>query len=383
MSDDNFTEVSSEGWLSRIGKSITGMLVGGAMAVIAFPLLWWNEGRSVHTYQGLTEGEKIAVDVSADRVEPSNDGKLVHVTGRAEGKDTVSDSIFAVSAPGLIRLKREVELFQWIEKKESHKRKKFGGGEETTTEYTYKTDWDSKVHNSAEFRKPEGHSNPPPAYKPQSFSSHDASLVAFRLPDFLINSWSDYKPHPLPAADQLPESLRGKATLRDDWLYVSANADAPQVGDARVKFESIPAGDASVLARQVKDTFEAYATKAGTSIARIASGVHSKESMFASAKSENKMMTWLLRAAGFFLMFLGLTFVLSPLKVLADVIPFMGSVVGVGTGLIAFLLSVIGSSLTVALAWVWYRPLLGVALLIVTAGGIYFLAGAFKKKAAA
>ncbi len=383
MSENNFTEVSSESWLSRIGKSITGMLVGGAMAVIAFPLLWWNEGRSVHTYQGLAEGERITVNVSADRVEASNDGRLVHVTGRAEGKDTVSDATFAVSAPGLIKLRRKVELYQWIEKKESHTKKKLGGSEETTTEYSYKMDWDSKVHNSAEFHKPEGHSNPPPAYSKQDFSSHDATLAAFRLPDFLISDWSDYRPHTSPSADKLPEPLRSKAINRDDWLYISANADAPQVGDTRVKFESIPAGDASVLARQVKDTFEPYATKAGTSIARIASGVQSKESMFAAAKSENKMMTWLLRGAGFLLMFIGLTLVLNPLKVVADVIPFVGSIVGFGTGLMAFLSSIVGSSLTIALAWVRYRPLLGVAMLIVAAGGIYFLKGAFKKKASA
>ena len=71
--------------------------------------------------------------------------------------------------------------------------------------------------------------------------------------------------------------------------------------------------------------------------------------------------------------------VLSPLKVLADVVPFIGSIVGAGTGFIAFLLSVIGTFITIALAWLWFRPALGIALLLVAASGIYLLAKAFSK----
>jgi len=381
--DNNFTEVSSTGWFARIGNAIAGVVVGIILVVIAFPLLWWNEGRSVHTYQGLAEGEKIALDASADRIDSANNGKLIHVTGRAWGKDKVVDDAFGVSSPELIKLNRRVELYQWIEKKESQTRKKFGGGEETITEYTYKKDWDSEVHHSTEFHKREGHSNPSPAYVTKTFSSHDAALGAFHLPDFLISAWNDYKPQPLPAADQLPALLHGKATVRGDWLYVAADADTPHVGDARVKFESIPAGDASVLAGQVNETFQPHATKAGTSIAQIASGVQSKEFMFAAAKADNQTMTWVLRGAGFLLMFLGLVLVLNPLKVLADVIPFIGSLVGAGTATIAFLLSMTGSSLTISLAWVWYRPLVGVAMLAVAAVAIHFLRGAFRKKTAA
>ena len=380
---DNFTEVSSTGWFARIGSSIAGMVVGIIPVVIAFTLLWWNEGSSVHTYQGLAEGEKIALDASADRVDSANNGKLVHVTGRARGKDKVVDDAFGVSSLELIKLNRRVELYQWIEKKESETKKKFGGSEETITEYSYKKDWDSKVHRSTEFRKPGGHTNPSPVYATQSFSSRDASLGAFHLPDFLISGWNDYKPHPLPAPDQLPAPLHGKATVRGDWLYVGADADTPKVGDARVKFESIPAGDASVLASQVNETFQPYATTAGTSIARISSGVQSKELMFAAAQTDNNIITWVLRGAGFLLMFLGLAFILNPLKVLADVIPFIGSLVGAGTATIAFFLSVTGSSLTISLAWVWYRPVVGIAMLAVAAGAIHFLRGAIRKKSAA
>ena len=40
---DSFTEVTSQGWGSRLLASIKGVLVGGAFFLGAFPLLVWNE----------------------------------------------------------------------------------------------------------------------------------------------------------------------------------------------------------------------------------------------------------------------------------------------------------------------------------------------------
>lgn len=382
MSDDTFTEVSHTGWLSRIGKSITGMLVGLILTVGSFPLLWWNEGRSVKTYQGLVEGEKVCVEASAEAIDPANDGKLVHTSARAEAKDAVADPVFGLQFPGTVKLRRNVEMFQWTEHKSTKKRTKMGGGEETVTEYTYRTEWDAKMHRSSEFHKPAGHSNPEPLYRSENFSAKQVSLGAYRLPDFLIAAWNDYKPLSPPAKETLPEALQSRAQLRDNWLYLSANPDEPKLGDLRIKFESIPAGDASVLVRQIKDTFEPYTTKTETKIARITSGVQSKESMFAAAQSENTMMTWLLRGLGLLLMFLGLVCIFQPLKILADVLPLAGRIVGAGTGLIAFLLAGIGSSLTISLAWLWYRPLLGAAILIVTVGCMVLIIRALSKKSA-
>src|SRR5688500_14793884 len=107
---DSFTETTQTGWLSRIGNSIKGVLFGAILFVAAFPLLWWNEGRSVKTAKSLAEGEKVAVHVEPNKVEAANDGKLVHMSGRAEAKDVVKDDVFGVSAPGLVKVKRLVEL---------------------------------------------------------------------------------------------------------------------------------------------------------------------------------------------------------------------------------------------------------------------------------
>lgn len=64
----------------------------------------------------------------------------------------------------------------------------------------------------------------------------------------------------------------------------------------------------------------------------------------------------------------GLNLVFKPLSVVADVLPIAGTIVGAGTGLISFLVASLGSLVTIAIAWVVYRPLLGIVLIVIAVG---------------
>ncbi len=75
-------------------------------------------------------------------------------------------------------------------------------------------------------------------------------------------------------------------------------------------------------------------------------------------------MTWLLRGVGFVLMLIGFALVFSPAKAVADVVPFLGGLVGMGTMLFATLLSLMLSLITIAAGWIFYRPLYAIALLV-------------------
>ena len=197
----------------------------------------------------------------------------------------------------------------------------------------------------------------------------------------MIDQWKDLRPMSL-GIDALKPEHREKAQLQGAWLYLLGRVDRPVNGDLRIKFDAIPAGDTSVLARQVRDTFEPYLTQVGTKISRIQAGVHSKESMFAAAQAENTLHTWLLRGLGVFLMFVGLVLVFQPFKILADILPLAGRIVGAGTGMVALLLAGMGSTLTISLAWLWYRPFLGAAVLIGTVGLMILLIRRLSKKTA-
>ena len=90
-------------------------------------------------------------------------------------------------------------------------------------------------------------------------------------------------------------------------------------------------------------------------------------------------MSWVLRGVGILLMFAGLRMILTPLAVFADVVPLFGQIVGAGTGMIAGLLAVVLSSMTMAIAWLVYRPLIGGILLVVAAGIIVMMVMRLKK----
>ena len=133
----------------------------------------------------------------------------------------------------------------------------------------------------------------------------------------------------------------------------------------------------SLVSGQQGDTFAPYQTKYNQ-IELVEKGVVSPEAMFKHAHNANSMICWALRLAGFMMMFFGLKMIFEPLRVIADVVPFIGSIVGFGTGIVAFLLAAGFSLLTIAVGWVFYRPIIGIPLLI--AGLVFLFLPLFKGK---
>ena len=81
----------------------------------------------------------------------------------------------------------------------------------------------------------------------------------------------------------------------------------------------------------------------------------------------------------------GFMAIMRPLSVLGSVIPFIGNIIGMGTGLISFVLAGTISLLVIAIAWIFVRPLLGIAILALVVGGFIYmrkLAAASKPAAA-
>ena len=142
MSEDHFSVTSSTGWFGRVGDSIKGVLFGLLLIVISVPVLFINEGRAVETRKTLEEGAKLLVTVSVEQSESVNDGKLIYFTGKAVAEGSLEDPDFKVSAEAL-KLRRNVELYQWEEDVETKTKKKLGGGEETVKTYDYTKKWTS------------------------------------------------------------------------------------------------------------------------------------------------------------------------------------------------------------------------------------------------
>lgn len=364
---DNFLESSSQSWFGRIGGAIKGMIFGLILIPVSVILLFWNESRAVTTAKSLKEGAAAVISVAFDAIQPANDQKLIHLSGEVATGETVLDPIFGVSAPAL-RLARHVEMYQWKEEKHTEKHKTLGGGEETQTTYNYTKVWSDQPMESSSFKHPEEHTNPAAFPVPKlTIAATKATLGAFKIPTPLIEKMQGDEP--LPATEdtlaKLPPGWMSKAKLSSDSIYLGNDPNTPAIGDARVTFQVLKPGTFSILAQQTGDTLAPYATHAGREIERVESGSMTAELMFQHAQSENKILTWVLRLVGFILMFIGFAAALNPLHVFADVLPFVGGIVGFGTGLVAAILGFAGSLVVIALAWLAARPLLGGVLLVV------------------
>ncbi len=387
------TEVQAESYFSRLGNSFKGIGGGLLLFLIAFPLLFWNEGRAVKRAKALETGAGAVVSVQADKVDPANEGKLVHVTAKADTKDVLTDPLFKISSTA-IRLERHVEMYQWKQNESSKTEKQLGGGTKKTTVYTYEKVWSDKPVNSAYFKEA-GHENPGFPFESEKLRANHVTLGDFLLNDSLVDRLGDSRKLPVPADYKLPATLSGKSDAA--YVHVSRKSSAPSqvsqeqpadnagdaaltepaIGDLRISWYAVVPHEVSIVARQTGKTFSAYPV-GSESILLIADSVQSAEAMFQSAQSANSAMTWFLRIAGLVMMYVGLSCVLRPLSVLMDVIPFLGDLIGAGISLISFLIALPCTLVTIAVAWIYYRPLLGIGLLVVAAALIVFL---FRKKA--
>lgn len=377
---DRFTVTTSKSWFSRLAESIKSVLVGLILFVAAFPILFWNEGRAVKTARSLEEGAGSVVSVAADPVAPGNEGKLVHVSGPISTDGPVADEDLGVQADA-VKLLRNVSMYQWIEEKKSETRKKLGGGEETVTTYTYKKDWSTSPVDSSAFQETAGHENPGEFPLPSAtFVADPVHLGAFTLSEEQLGQLNEATDLPVDAAaaESLPEGM--EATVDKGAFYMGADPATPAIGDVRISFQVVNPAQASVVGVQTASSFAPYAAEAGDTILLVEEGTHTSAEMFQTAQSANTVMTWILRGGGFLAMVLGLFLVFRPLSVLGDVVPFIGSLLGVGVGLFALIVGFALSSITIAVAWFFVRPLLGIGLLVLAVGGVVWLLKANKKK---
>lgn len=387
---DQTTVTTNTSWFSRLGSAFTGVIVG---IILIFACVWglaWNEGNAVKVARGLTEGAGIVVEAEPSPIDPAKDQELVHVVGDVAVTAPLVDPEFGVTATG-VRLDRQVEMYQWQEESSSETRTKLGGGQETVTTYTYTKVWSSTPIDSTGFQTPAGHENPQMTIEAATVYAEDATLGDFRLDEAVLSQIGGSQALPL-NAEQMGsvKSAAGQGrtlTVAQNTIYMGANPQVPAVGDTRVSYEVTPAAETSVVARQNGDGFLPYRTRNGTEILLVASGDTPAADMFQTAQDTNNFIAWAVRIGGVVLLMVGFGMILAPFGVLADVLPLAGTIVRMGTGLIGFVLGLLVGTVTIALAWLAFRPLLTAAILII-GGGIAFAVwrlgrGRDKKKLAA
>lgn len=371
-------EYETQGWFSRIGSSIKGIFGGIAIFLLAIPLIFWNECSAVDRARDLETGRGSVIAAKADTVSPKNEGALVHVVGDVKVDETLSDPLFGISVKGL-SLERKVEMYQWKENQKKEKKKKVGGKEETKTTYTYEKAWSSSAISSSNFKEEDKVNPGPLPYKGETFAAKNATLGSFALSPGITSSLGTSSKIMLTDADLKKASdLKSKdAKVHDGMFYLGKSPTSPTIGDTRITYTVRKPGLATVIAGQYGSELREWKHKnLNGSLVLTANGKKTPDELFSAAESANTIKTWVLRLVTFLMMFGGLSAVFKPLSVLADVIPFLGTLVGKAFALVAFLLSAPIWLFCVALAWFVARPLVGILLLVGAAlfmGGLIFV----------
>lgn len=360
--EGSFTEVKTTSWFERLKGAFIGLLIGLILVPGSAWMLFWNEGRAVQTARSLTEGASATVAADPARIDPALEGRLVYLAGPLSVAAPLRDPEFGVQVDRALRLVRSVEMYQWREEQRSETRSQLGGGQETVTTYSYTRGWSATQIESSRFRQPDGRHNPPMRFVARSTVAPEARLGARRLSAEQIATLGEARPLPLdPQAFAPPPG----AKVIDGTLHIGRDPQNPQIGDMRIRFAVAPAETASLVAAQRGDGFAPYQTRAGDRVMMLRADIVPASEMFEQAQATNSIMTWVLRVVGAIAMFIGFSMIMRPLSVLASVIPAIGAIIAVGTGLVAAILTLAIAPVIIAIAWIFYRPLLGIAVLVI------------------
>ncbi|XP_033745885.1 transmembrane protein 43-like [Pecten maximus] len=376
MSNDRHTRTTFRGnptFFERVGNSCAGILIGIVLLIVASGLLFFNEGRAVQTAQSLDEGLASVVPLdNANVVFDTNNGKLVHLTGKLSTERVLTDATYNIAVHA-VHLRRTVEMYQWVE----HQSKtEYNEGSHTRTEttYTYSQEWRTDLVRSEQFDNEFSHRNPTSmAVQSKTQTAHLVKVGQFQLSSGLVAKIANFKPVD---QDLINKPEDPNIHVLDGLFIHSLKPMNPQVGDLRVKFEyaglsgQSMMGDAetvSIVARQLGSELKSYSTVAGDNLEFLYPGAVSAKAIFSKEHAQNTVMTWALRFGGWLLMFVGFACLTNIITTLVDWVPIIRNLVAAGVMILNLSLSISLSLTVIAIGWIRYRPLLGIGILALAA----------------
>ena len=347
--------------MKRVGNAFKGVLGGFITIGIGIVLLWWNEGNNVKNLKTTAEMSKSVINVGSDRIDESNEGKLIATSGTLINEQTLNDETFDIHIK-TPKLNRVVEMYQWEEDCTTD-----DDGNESCS---YSKVWSESLIGSSSFHD-RSHTNPSVRpYNNESHQSTDVKVGAFSLTSDQISDLSTngtYTNFNLEKVNEL------KLTVSGTYITNSKNLNSPEIGDVRISFKYNNSTDVSVLAVQKGSSFVDFVSKAGKNINRVMDGVKTGEEMINVIKKENNILKWILRLVGAIMCMAGVGAILKPISAITSYVPILGNIVGAAVGLVAGIVGLAISLVVIAIAWIRFRPVLGFGLLGVVVALIVLL----------
>jgi len=403
-------EYSSQSFVGRACNSLGGAIFGVFLGIGAVILLAWNEGNGVANDKATSFARDNVKNVPCDVLFTTNEGQLISATGcKISGFQHFSDQ-FGFNASNILAYSQTVEMYQWQEQKTQSSRTtkdSIGGGThtETITEYSYSKVWSSNYIDSSVFnRDSTDHTNTCyasngynecvnptpniPLHSSQIISANNVHLGVFFLS---AGQTAAVANDPAPFTINPPPTLTLQA--HNNVLYqpcAIANCgygasqvccspgtmqqctfNIPCVGDIRIIYNAYTARTGSFLGSQNGNQIAGYANKAiGTKRIGpfVQEGSVTATTFLDQKAASDKALLIGMRILGFFMLWLGAYLVCGPLVLAPDLIPCIGPLIGDFVGgivcIATFIVAGIQALFVIALAWIFYRPIIGVPLLV-------------------
>ena len=195
--------------------------------------------------QANAESAGAAIAISADRIDPANDERLVTISGEPRIVSPARDIQLGIEVNALMLL-RYADMLQWKE-------------ECAGAKCTYAQVWSPQLISSKAFREPEGHQNPKRLpVTTTRYAAKEVRIGAFKIDpgafvDPRFGLALPIKPEPYPVkTSQLPSNLTISFREVNGTLY-AGDPEHPAVGDVRVIYRTIPVKKVEVTGVQRGD----------------------------------------------------------------------------------------------------------------------------------
>lgn len=426
-------EVSYDSFCSRQAKSFCAMCLGIILVPCTMAFIFWNENDAVVNY----ETAKVVWSANfVDNCMPraDNAGKLVlapcnvYAPDLAPGLPSTLRPFLTAFNGSQVQWSTELYLYKETEKENCHKDNK--GGQVCTKYYTCELTWSDSWIDSSGFRCPNHPSNRQRTF-PQGFqASGDNSAAEYSV--VLSHDGQNRNglsldmnlQQQLPSADlanrllrypqgwtQVYQRLGGSLSpnmLQVNGGYLTTYRSQPQPGDLRISLQGRSATTATAAAKQ-STSADARSTnyrlgawppqsfgwfgKHTKPLEKLLPGRLSASEFVKAWESQISAQTWLLRFVSLVVMVIAFELIIQPLSVAADLLRMINCCTcGLGSLLdgaaqcvihtLAFAAACCLFLITVAIAWIVARPLLGIFLVLMAIALFYVVYRAQHKRGA-
>ncbi|CAD8069285.1 unnamed protein product [Paramecium primaurelia] len=387
------------------GSPIAAIFFGGLFIVGAFCMLWYNERRQAITEYRINQAYKECTSVNSAEINPNTNNKLIHTNGQSHTNSLIIDDIFGLKLSDCVKLIRTVEMFQWVRRSRQ---------ENNRTTYYYEQIWSSTFHAEVG----DGYFNDQSKWivQAQDQINENVYVGAYLLTKSLaeqtdaneiINLTTEH-------AQNVAKYFQNQRIFQHfdaqgKEMYFQQEKGRIINNDLRVSFRAARIGPTTVVSQQQNNTFtpfiihdkyEQTLNQDGENIENsnpfgilscccccclcccqlckaieqplselnlLYQVILTQQQVFKKLAEEYACLTLCQRITGYILMGFGFYLIFYPVTWVVSIIPLIGEFLAAITGfaffLVSFLISIPFSILTIALAWLFYHPKYGIALI--------------------